>query len=447
MKTLLKILTYISAAFSLLPFLKPLDRSLKTLLWVPKLLAGAFSPIHGIICGLGALLGLVRRDWKLTSAGLIGVGLTAKFIEDIPRSESAFAQAFGADWQANIPAWLAPKLLPVRFALPAKPVEGQVRIQQDIRIGMKPQGEDNLLADLWLPGPGTTPSRLGIVNVHGGGWRVGEKDMFTRSFFTRLASQGHVVLDIAYSLWPTADMSTMVKEINQAILWLKRKAPYYGVDPDKIVLMGGSAGAHLSLLTAYTPGEAVFLPPEIRENPARSRLDWQSDQQEVDTRVCAVVAFYPPVDLTELQKPLEEYTQRSTPSMLEQAADSMMQAIFQPTDSQGTKTGDQTPHQDIISEILGGSAEQIPETYQLLSPISHITPDCPATLLLQGADDVFNLAPGVRRLHARLQEAGVPVVWVEFPHTEHAFDLITPQISPVAQAATYDVERFLAMLI
>ena len=68
-------------------------------------------------------------------------------------------------------------------------------------------------------------------------------------------------------------------------------------------------------------------------------------------------------------------------------------------------------------------------------------------MLLQGADDIFELALGVRRLHARLQEAGVPVVWVEFPHTEHAFDLMVPQISPVAQASTYVVERFLAMLI
>ena len=90
MKTLLKILTYISAIFSLLPFLKPQDRSKKTLLWVPKLLAGAFSPIHAIICGLGALLGLIRRDWKLASAGLIGVGLSAKFIEEVPASEAQY---------------------------------------------------------------------------------------------------------------------------------------------------------------------------------------------------------------------------------------------------------------------------------------------------------------------------------------------------------------------
>ena len=431
MKTLLKILTYISAFFSLLPFLKPQDRSQKTLLWVPKLVSGAFSPIHAIICGLGTLFGLVRRDWKLASAGLIGVGLSVKFIEEVPDSEPQFIHAFGGDWESKIPAWLVPKLLPVRLALPAKPVESQVQFQQDIHIGPKPQGEGDLLADLWLPDPGTAPSRLGIVYVHGSGWRVGDKDMGTRPFFTRLASQGHVILDIAYSLWPHADMPTMVKEINQAVLWLKRKAPDYGVDPGKIVLMGGSAGAHLSLLAAYTPGEATFQPP----------------QMQGDTRVCAVVAFYPPVDLAELQTPLEEYTQRSTPSLLEQAADSMMQAIFQPPDSQGAKAGDQKTRQDIISEMLGGSAEQIPQTYRLLSPISHVSSDCPPTLLLQGADDVFDLAPGVRRLNAKLQQAGVPVVWVEFPHTEHAFDLMIPQISPVAQAATFNVERFLAMLI
>jgi acetyl esterase/lipase len=223
----------------------------------------------------------------------------------------------------------------------------------------------------------------------------------------------------------------MVKEVNQAILWLKQNAPEYGVDPDKIVLMGGSAGAHLSLLAAYTPGKASFQPPEMGG----------------DTRVCGVVAFYPPVDLAELQSPLEQYTQRSTPSLLEQAADGMMHAVFQLPESQAAAGEDQTSRPDIISEMLGGRAAEIPETYRLLSPIAHVSPACPPTLLLQGADDVFDLAPGVRALHARLKGVGVPVVWVEFPHTDHGFDLLAPQVSPVAQAATYDVERFLAMLI
>ena len=101
---------------------------------------------------------------------------------------------------------------------------------------------------------------------------------------------------------------------------------------------------------------------------------------------------------------------------------------------------------DMLPAIIGGRPDQIPETYQLLSPISHVGPHCPPTLLLHGSDDVFALTPGVRSLHQSLRDAGVRAVLVEFPHTDHAFDLVLPAVSPVAQAATHDVERFLALL-
>lgn len=52
----------------------------------------------------------------------------------------------------------------------------------------------------------------------------------------------------------------------------------------------------------------------------------------------------------------------------------------------------------------------------------------------------------MRTLARKLEDAGVPVVLVEYPQTEHAFDLILPEISPVAQAALYEVERFLALV-
>jgi acetyl esterase/lipase len=100
-----------------------------------------------------------------------------------------------------------------------------------------------------------------------------------------------------------------------------------------------------------------------------------------------------------------------------------------------------------LAEMVGGDPDDILETYRLLSPIQHVDPQCPPTLLLQGLDDSLVLAQDVRRLHRELQAADVPVIMVEFPHTEHAFDLVLPQVSPVAQAATYDVERFLALLI
>jgi acetyl esterase/lipase len=96
--------------------------------------------------------------------------------------------------------------------------------------------------------------------------------------------------------------------------------------------------------------------------------------------------------------------------------------------------------------LIGGFPEEIPDRYSLLSPAAHVQAGCPPTLLLQGTDDFFQLLPGVQRLYKSLQAAGVPSILVEFPNCEHAFDLILPQISPAAQAATYDVERFLALM-
>jgi acetyl esterase/lipase len=49
-------------------------------------------------------------------------------------------------------------------------------------------------------------------------------------------------------------------------------------------------------------------------------------------------------------------------------------------------------------------------------------------------------------LHRRLQEVGVPSVYVEFPRTDHAFDMFLPRFSPVAQVAMYEVDRFLALM-
>jgi acetyl esterase/lipase len=469
MKNLLKILTIFSAIQSLLPFLKPQDRSLKTLLWIPKLIAGAISPLHAMICGLGAFVGLLSKDWVWANVGLIGTGLAAKFIEDVPDSQSQFEAAFGSDWEKQIPEALAPHLMPRRFSLPAKTPAG-FEFQQNIVIGQSPEKEkdgslgigevrpvygdvlrvkpakhphispspheipktrQDLLADLWLPASKSRRSGLGLIYAHGSGWRVGDKDLGTRPFFQRLASHGHVIIDIAYTLWPRADIPKMVKEVNQAVVWMKKNASRHQINPEKIVLMGGSAGAHLVLLAAYAPEEIAFQPPG----------------EKYDTTVCGVVAFYPPVDLLALHQPFAEYAQQSTPGLLEKAADGMIRTIFQLNDRMKRDDDAKSTHQDMFVEMLGGTPQEIPDTYKLLSPIYHVDYNCPPTLLLQGADDVFDLAAGVRDLHTKLQEANVPVVWVEFPHTEHAFDLLAPQISPVAQAASFDVERFLAMLV
>jgi acetyl esterase/lipase len=96
--------------------------------------------------------------------------------------------------------------------------------------------------------------------------------------------------------------------------------------------------------------------------------------------------------------------------------------------------------------LLGGTPDEVPEVYRQASPISYVGPACPPTLLLQGADDMVVSAQAVRQLAEALWAAGAPVLHVEYPQTEHAFDIILPDFAPAAQAALYEVERFLALL-
>jgi acetyl esterase/lipase len=433
MKTILAVLTYWAAGKAALPFWRPARRAITVFLWLPKILAGALMLVWGPLGALGAVLGLVRRDRKLATAGLVASGLAARFLADIPSSHDAFAAAFGADWPQRVPTHLRPSRQMPRWAQRAVTLDG-LQWQPNVVVGQHSDSGWQLLADLWQPPAGGTRSGLGLVYAHGSGWRVGDKDMLTRPFFRRLASQGHVILDVAYTLWPDAEIATMVSEVNQAAAWLRENSAAYGVNPERIVLMGGSAGGQLALTAAYTPGNPAF--PTLTGEPSQP--------------VHAVVAFYPAVDFAEIYRRTKESIDAAA-GALDKAALRLMNRLFTLQDLAGDgarrlEQGQEVDMGNMIARMLGGGPEEVPDIYRLLSPIEQVGPQCPPTLLLQGSDDVFELEGAVRRLYGKLWAAGVPAVLVEFPHTEHGFDLAFPRMSPVVRAATRDVERFLALL-
>jgi dipeptidyl aminopeptidase/acylaminoacyl peptidase len=97
--------------------------------------------------------------------------------------------------------------------------------------------------------------------------------------------------------------------------------------------------------------------------------------------------------------------------------------------------------------LLGGHLHEVPEVYALASPITHVDAGSPPTLLIQGTPDVITPVAATRELHDCLVENGVPVVNIIYPMTNHAFDLILPEVSPPAQSAIYYLERFLALMV
>ena len=104
---------------------------------------------------------------------------------------------------------------------------------------------------------------VAMIFVHGGGWWYGRKNIYKYPYFQRMVSQGHVVMDIEYIRAPKSSVSGMVKDIKQAILWLKQQAGEFDINPNHIVLTGQSAGAQLCLLAAYTPNQPIFQPEGV----------------------------------------------------------------------------------------------------------------------------------------------------------------------------------------
>jgi acetyl esterase/lipase len=431
MKTLARMLSVGSAVLSALTLVRVRTPWQMVLVFLPKLVAGACSPFLALAGGVGALLGLVRKDPAAAIGGVVGAVLAARHVARVTAPHDAFAQTWGPDWPSRIPPTLHARMVPTRYRF-LPPAPPQVPWERDVRIGMHHETGDPLLVDVWQPPSTVSPTGLALIHLHGSGWHLQDKDFATRPFFRRLAGQGHLVVDVAYTLAPRARLHGMLADVKRAIAWTKTHAADYGADPDRVVLVGGSAGGHLALLAAYTPNHPECDPGDL----------------EADTSVRAVVSYYGVVDLEAVHDDLNRlyggllFDRNPLTRQVVAGLEPLLRRIR--VLSPGAVLV--SPAQ-MVPGLLGAEPEEVPALCQLGSPIHHVGPHCPPTLLLHGSHDLGILPEHVRRLHRALLEAGCTSVYIEFPETEHGFDLICPRWSPSVQAATYDLERFLALMV
>lgn len=86
-----------------------------------------------------------------------------------------------------------------------------------------------------------------IVNVHGGGWVYGDKELY-QFYGMSLAERGFLVVNFTYRLAPENTFPAQVEDINMVIEWMFDNVLEYGFDMDKVFMVGDSAGAHLAAL-------------------------------------------------------------------------------------------------------------------------------------------------------------------------------------------------------
>jgi acetyl esterase/lipase len=226
-----------------------------------------------------------------------------------------------------------------------------------------------LVMDVFTPkGAG---SGLGIIDVISGAWhsdRSKIRDHQRAQTFQILCGKGYTVFAIRPGSVTKFSAPEMLSHINDGIRWVKGHADDYKIDPDRLGLMGASAGGHLACLAAVTAGNG--------------NEESKGENESTSTRVKAVAVFFPPTDFLDF----------SGKAIDARAADGIGERIRQLAFPQG----------------LGEATDaEVAEKLTQISPARLITPHAPPFLLIHGDADTAVPLQQSERMLAALKQAGV----------------------------------------
>jgi len=161
-----------------------------------------------------------------------------------------------------------------------------------------------LAGELYLP-KGLDKAPL-VIAAHGGGWQAGSPATY-RHWGPYLARNGYAVLAIGYRLSKPGAKSYpgAVYDVKAAVQFARANAPELGIDPDRIGMMGDSAGAHLVSLVALAGDESLFS-TEYRSDPHAA----------TPANVKAVIGFYGVYDMQaqwhhdQITRPRDQITEK-----------------------------------------------------------------------------------------------------------------------------------------
>jgi acetyl esterase/lipase len=242
--------------------------------------------------------------------------------------------------------------------------------------------------------PGT--HRPVLLQVHGGGWVMGEKEQQGQPLMHHMAERGWVCFAPNYRLSPKATFPDHIVDVKRALVWIREHAEEFGIDPDFIAVTGGSAGGHLAALTALSQNDPMYQP----------------GFEEGDTRVSAAVPFYGVYDF------LDRHGIRGSQSM--------------------------TPF--LAKSVLKCRPEENRELWDAASPLSRVSTDAPPFLIVQGTHDSLVFVEEARVFVEALREKSQnPVVYLELDGAQHAFETFHSVRSAhairAAEAFLQDVHR------
>ncbi len=254
-----------------------------------------------------------------------------------------------------------------------------VLIEEDVRVG-----DSGLLVDVFRPAS-TDGAAPALLFLPGGSWRTkNRKDMKDR-YGIKMAERGVVCIAGEYRVMTEAPWPAPIHDVKTIIRWMRDSAGRLGIDPDRIVAGGSSAGGHLALLAAGTPDSNGLEPPYF---------------EGVSSAIAAAVGVYPVCDM-------------------------------------GPAT---TENKERLAELFPDGVTD--DALRAASPISHVSPGFPPTLLVHGTGDVRVDYRRTVRMYDALEDAGVPVDLQLYSRQDHVFDRDDRYSGAIADAMALFIARY-----
>ncbi len=319
--------------------------------------------VFGWLFWLGGAAGSVPG---LIGLGLHGVGLVAALGLEV-RALRTVGNAIEAVRELGVVT------VPGRLAWRARPWAYSDRgVERVADLSYGPAGRRNML-DVWRP-RGATTQRPVLLQIHGGGWVVGSKEVQARPLMMHLAAAGWVCVPITYRLSPRATFPAHLDDCRLALRWVREHIAEYGGDPSRIVVTGGSAGGHLAALVGLN-----------------------------EAGLAGCVPFYAPFDLAAL---FGDYGRSSIGRWICRSA-------F------GCRTDER-------------------EKLAAASPISFVHENAPPFFVIHGTADTLVPVDQARRFVEALKKVSKqPVRYAELPGAIHAFDVFRGSRTAATVAAVH----------
>lgn len=226
----------------------------------------------------------------------------------------------------------------------------------------------DLKMDIIFPREASKPVP-GIVWICGGAWL----EMSTcahLAYLTELARCGFVVASVQYRTSNEAKFPAQLMDVKAAIRYLRAHADRYHLDPERMGVMGESAGGHLTAMAALTGKEKAFD---------------QGAYQEYSSEVQAACPWYVPTDVTKMPVDIPKDMQAAPESLL-----------------------------------IGMNASLHVEEALKACPVSYVTKNAPPFLILHGMNDHTVPFQQGEILHDALEEQGNDVTLLAIEEADHA---------------------------